>query len=211
MRFRKTKLGASSVVLLMLLLMPLVAVRAPKGLVISVTDATPTDVAIIFGAGLKRDGTPSDVLMDRLRVAAELYRLGKVKRILVSGDNRFENYSEPDAMKTALTDELDVPSNVIYTDYAGRRTYDTCIRAHALWGVDRAILVSQDFHLPRAIWTCRHLGIYSVGVSASLQPYILGSWYRARERLARYKAFVDVYLWRPNYIDGAFIEEIDAK
>ena len=113
-------------------------------------------------------------------------------------------------MKTALIDVLNVPSDVVRVDYAGRRTYDTCIRAHELWGVDRAILVSQDFHLPRAIWTCRRLGIESVGVSASLQPYILGSWYRTRERLARYKAFIDVYLWRPDYIGGAFIEDLDT-
>ena len=207
---KKRKLAVSLLLLFVVLLMPFIIVRVPQESIVSLSEATPTDVAIIFGAGLKRDGTPSDALMDRLRVAAELYRLGKVKRILVSGDNRFEEYSEPGAMKTALIDVLNVPSDIIRVDYAGRRTYDTCMRAHKLWGIDSAILVSQDFHLPRAIWTCRRLGIESAGVSASLQPYIFDSWYGMREWIARYKAFIDVFLWRPEYVDGPFIENLDA-
>ncbi len=205
------KLMASILIFLTaLLLLPMLIVRAPRGTIVTVADAAPAKVAIVFGAGLKRDSTPSDALMDRLRVAAELYQQKKVQTILVSGDNRFAEYSEPDAMKMTLINTLKVPADVVRTDYAGRRTYDTCIRAHDLWGVDRAILVSQDFHLPRAIWTCRRLGIDAQGVSASLQPYIMGQWYRQRETAARYKAFTDIYLWRPHYVSGATMEDVDS-
>ena len=197
-------------VLGLLLLLSAFAVRVPKGAIVIAADAKPQPVAIVFGAGLKRDGTPSDALMDRLMVAAELYQQKKVQRILVSGDNRFEGYSEPEAMKMALVDGLDVPSDVVHADYAGRRTYDTCIRAHDLWGIDHAILVSQDFHLPRALWTCRRLGVESQGVSASLRPYIMSGWYKQREWLARYKAFIDIYLLPPNYVGGAILEDLDS-
>lgn len=167
-------------------------------------------VVIVFGAGLKRDGTPSDALDDRLRVAAELYRQDKAIHILVSGDNRFERYNEPQAMHDALVGEYGVPTDTIAIDFAGRRTYDTCIRAKTLWDVDQAILVSQTFHLPRAIWTCQQLGIDSVGVSASLQTYVREEYYSFREVLALYKAFVDLHLWTPSYVKGNFERDWDS-
>jgi vancomycin permeability regulator SanA len=167
------------------------------------------DVAIVFGAGLTAAQAPSGVLDDRLKVAADLYRAGKVKHLLVSGDNQFVGYSEPDVMKETLVSKYGVPAEAVHADYAGRRTYDTCIRAHGLWGIDRAILVSQGFHLPRAIWTCRQLGIESVGVSASLHQYVKAAQFAAREALADYKAFIDLYVWNPSYVGGAFLEKLD--
>ena len=110
--------------------------------------------AIVFGAGLWRDGSPSPVLQDRVATAADLYFSGKVKKILMSGDNRFIYYNEPGAMKKfALS--LGVPEEDIVLDYAGRRTYDTCYRARAIFGLKEAILVTQSFHLPRALILCR--------------------------------------------------------
>ncbi|MFA5945392.1 MAG: ElyC/SanA/YdcF family protein [Patescibacteria group bacterium] len=169
----------------------------------------PQNVAIVFGAGIKRDNTPSDALEDRLIVAARLYHAGQVKTILVSGDNRFKNYSEPDVMRDALVERMGVDAKDIQADYAGRRTYDTCIRAKKLWGVDHAILISQDFHLPRAIWTCDKLGIESSGASASLRPYMFAVDYRAREILADLNAFINVYIWHPGYVGGEFVTDID--
>lgn len=174
-----------------------------------VADVRAVDVAIIFGAGLKRDSTPSDALQDRLIVAARLYDAGKVKKILVSGDNRFVNYSEPDVMHDVLVNEFKIPAEDIAVDYAGRRTYDTCVRAKKLWGVDHAVLVTQDFHLPRAIWTCKKLGIESEGASASLRPYMAAVSYRSREMLADLNAFIDVYLWHPSYVGGEFVTDLD--
>ncbi len=194
---------------LVIVMLPLHMVRLGSRAITTIKNVD-SSVVVVFGAGLKRDGTPSDALDDRLRVAAELYRQNKATHILVSGDNRFAQYNEPQAMHDALVGEYDVPTEKIAIDFAGRRTYDTCIRAKTLWDVDRAILVSQTFHLPRAIWTCQQLGIDSVGVSASLQAYVREEYYSFREVLAMYKAFVDVYLWTPSYAEGDFERDLDS-
>ena len=90
----------------------------------SIENVSTERVAIVFGAGLRRDGTPTAVLRDRVETAAQLYFDGKVEKLLMSGDNRFENYNEPESMRQhALS--LGVPDGAIVLDYAGRRTYDT--------------------------------------------------------------------------------------
>ena len=160
------------------------------------------EVAIVFGAGIKDDGTPSDALKDRLITAADLYNAGVVDKILVSGDNRFENYNEPDAMYEYLVNTEDVSEDDIAVDYAGRRTFDTCVRASEIWGIDDAILISQGYHLPRAIFTCDALGVESVGYSATRQDYVFSDYYKFREVLAIYKAVIDVYIWEPDYVGG---------
>jgi SanA protein len=155
-------------------------------------------VAIVFGAGLRRDGTPTAILRDRVETAANLYSNGKVEKILMSGDNRFENYNEPEAMRQyALS--LGVPSQAIALDYAGRRTYDTCYRAKAIFGVKSALLVSQKFHLPRAVFLCNSLGLEAEGVEANQRRYrriSLLIW-NFREQLATVGAFLDVYISNP--------------
>lgn len=166
-------------------------------------------VAIIFGAGLTINNAPSDALMDRLTVAASLYDRDLIDRILVSGDNRTQEHNEPDVMKQTLIDTFAIPEDVIFVDYAGRRTYDTCRRAHELWGIDQAILVTQGYHLHRAIWTCEVLGIESDGISATLQPYIKEIPFKIREVGAIYKAFVDLYLIEPEFIGGEFVQDLD--
>jgi SanA protein len=137
-----------------------------------VTPATagPARVAIVFGAGLSRDGSPSPVLRDRVIAAAGLYFAGKVRKLLLSGDNRFIDYNEPGAMH-AFALKLGVPDQDIVLDYAGRRTYDTCYRAKAIFGVDQAILVTQAYHLPRALLLCNALGVQSTGLPADLHTY----------------------------------------
>jgi vancomycin permeability regulator SanA len=211
--WRKPALIMALIVMLVyLVLPPFIAARHGRGVYTDVKAVPAANVAIVFGAGLKNQNTaPSDVLDDRLNVAAALYRAGKVKRLLVSGDNRVASYSEPDVMKQTLITKYGVPPEAIHADYAGRRTYDTCIRARNLWGVQHAILVSQAFHLPRALWTCRALGIESVGVSASLHQYETGVLFEAREALAWYNAFIDLYLWHPSHVRGAFVEDLEKK
>ena len=199
-------LAVAAAVLLMIPIRTFVAAR--DAMTNAAEDAPEAPVAIVFGAGLRRDGTPSDVLRDRLSVAVELYKLGKVKRILVSGDNRFEEYNEPQAMHDALVEDFGVHPGAVAVDYAGRRTYDTCARARSIWGVEDAILVSQSFHLPRAIWTCERLGIRSFGVSASLQPYVKETSFALREIPAILRAWWDVYVWPPKYVEGEFEEDL---
>jgi SanA protein len=155
-------------------------------------------VAIVFGAGLRRDGTPTAILRDRVETAVDLYSSGKVEKILMSGDNRFDDYNEPEAMRQyALA--LGIPAQVIALDYAGRRTYDTCYRAKAIFGVESALLVSQKFHLPRAVFLCNTLGLDSDGVEANQRRYRRVSLliWNLREQLATVGAFLDVYVSNP--------------
>jgi vancomycin permeability regulator SanA len=155
-------------------------------------------LAIVFGAGLRRDGTPTPILRDRVQTAADLYFSGKVQKILMSGDNRFEYYNEPGAMRQyALS--LGVPDSAIALDFAGRRTYDTCYRASAIFGVRDALLVTQKFHMPRALFLCNALGIKAYGVEANNNRYrklSLMIW-NFREQIATVGAFIDVYLSKP--------------
>ncbi len=158
-------------------------------------------VALVFGAGLNGSGRPSDVLSDRLITAADLYFAGRVDKILVSGDNSREEYDEPTAMRDFLV-TWGVPEEDIALDFAGRRTYDTCYRAKNIWNVESALLVTQDFHLPRALFLCNQFGIESAGVSASRQPYVRESYFAKREKLAVYKAILDVYVLHPKPLGG---------
>lgn len=160
-------------------------------------------VAIIFGAGLRRDGTPTAMLRDRVLTGADLYFSGKVEKLLMSGDNRFVNYNEPESMRQfALS--VGVPDEAIVLDYAGRRTYDTCYRARAIFGVESAVLVTQEFHLPRALFLCNMLGMDTIGVAAS-NCYWNGSpfvW-DLREQFATIAAFLDLYVSSPTPVLGS--------
>jgi SanA protein len=155
-------------------------------------------VAIVFGAGLRRDGSPSPVLRDRVATAAALYFSGKVEKLLMSGDNRFIYYNEPGAMQ-AYALELGVPEEDIVLDYAGRRTYDTCYRAKAIFELDEAILVTQQFHLPRALYTCNKLGLPSVGVPADRLDYFSRArlFWNLREIPATAVALWEIYFTKP--------------
>jgi SanA protein len=155
-------------------------------------------VAIVFGAGLWRNGTATPVLHDRIQMAANLYFDGKVEKLLMSGDNRFVDYNEPAVMREAAL-SLGVPEEAIVLDYAGRRTYDTCYRAKAIFGINEAILVTQAFHLPRAIYECNRLGVDSVGVEADLRVYRKSSvlYWNTRELFATVAALWDVNISHP--------------
>lgn len=122
-------------------------------------------VAIIFGAQVYPDGRLSDMLADRVATGAALYRAGKADVLLMTGDNHVASYNEPEAMRRYAL-KLGVPDDAIVPDYAGFRTYDSCYRARDIFRVDSAILVTQRFHLDRALLTCRRLGVEAVGVAA---------------------------------------------
>lgn len=161
-------------------------------------DVPAKQVAIVFGAEVKKDGTPSVVLRDRVETAVALYKSGKVEKLLMSGDNRFVDYNEPESMRQyALA--LGVPDADIVLDYAGRRTYDTCYRAKEIFGVNSAVLVTQGFHLPRALFLCNAFGIHAIGVEAENYYYLkrLRLYWNLRELLATAQSVLDVYLFRP--------------
>lgn len=154
-------------------------------------------VAVVFGAGLY-NGAAGPVLRDRIETAVKLYQMGKVDKLLMSGDNRFVNYNEPEAMRQYAL-ELGIPGKDIVLDYAGRRTYDTCYRANAIFDVKSAILVTQAFHLPRALFLCNSSGVASIGVEANNTYFLKRSriYWNIRELFATFQSILDVYLLKP--------------
>ncbi len=167
--------------------------------IIAVNDATVEyPVAIVFGAGLRWDGSPSPVLRDRVQAAVELYNNGKVEKLLLSGDNRFDDYNEPGAMQEYALEQGVSPEDLVL-DYAGRRTYDTCYRANEIFKVEIAYLVTQNFHLPRALFLCNNFGIEALGINADLREYSNYSlrYWNFREMFATTSALWDVWIKKP--------------
>ncbi|MEE9187952.1 MAG: ElyC/SanA/YdcF family protein [Anaerolineales bacterium] len=183
---------------------PRILTRAYAGSRLYELDNTPTGrVAIVFGAGLYRDGSPTPVLRDRVATAAALYHSGVVEKLLLSGDNSTPSHNEPGAMRDYAIG-LGIPDEDIILDYAGRRTYDTCYRAREIFDLDSAILVTQAFHLPRALYTCNLLGVSAIGVPADLRQYRRSSqtFWNLRESVATVVALWEIHLSQPEPILG---------
>ncbi len=166
-----------------------------------IAQAPAQPIAIVFGAGVWASGQLSAVLADRVDTAIDLYRAGKVRKLLMTGDNRFAWYNEPGAMADYARTR-GVPAEDIIYDYAGRRTYDSCYRARHIFGIEQAILVTQDFHLPRAVYTCRRIGIESVGVIADRQRYSAIGRFTLREAPALLVAWLDTNITHPEPVMG---------
>lgn len=192
-----------TLVLITLVLPRLVTFLHARGRTYNIQDAPSKPVAIVFGAGLWYDGSPTPILRDRIASAAALYHAGKVTKILMSGDNSTVDYNEPGAMKDFAI-QLGVPEDDIVLDYAGRRTYDTCYRAGDIFGLQEVILVTQGFHLPRTIYTCNALGISAVGVDADIRTYRRRSllYWNLRELPATAIALWQVHVSHPEPVLG---------
>lgn len=200
---RRLILYALVLVLLLFGLPRLITELFSKPRTFSVASVPHARVAIVFGAGLRRDGSPTLVLRDRVETASQLYFSGKVEKLLMSGDNTTLDYNEPQAMHDFAV-ELGVPPEDIVLDYAGRRTYDTCYRAQHIFGLDSAILVTQGFHIPRAVFLCNSLGLEAYGVPADQNYYLKRSrliWF-GRETIATTAAMLDLWLLRPQPVLG---------
>jgi vancomycin permeability regulator SanA len=182
--------------LCVLALLPSAWLRVATGdRLVTTADAPRTDVAVVFGAGLW-NGEPSPYLAHRLDAAAELYRSGRIRAVLVTGDNSRADYDEPDAMRAYLT-RSGVPDARIVSDYAGFDTWDSCVRARKIFGVEEAVLISQGFHVRRAVALCEAAGVTSYGVGVDERHD--ATWYYggAREIAAAGKAALDAVL-RPD-------------
>ncbi len=171
------------------------ALRASGRIYTQASEVPARRIAIIFGAGV-RNGYPSAMLYDRVAASVDLYRAGKVQKLLMSGDNRFENYNEPAAMRRAAL-QLGIPDEDIVLDHAGRSTYDTCYRAGAIFGVKQAVLVTQDFHLDRAVTLCDGMGLDAVGFAADRRTYRSLWWNNFREVFATFNAMIELWITRP--------------
>ncbi|MCB5906858.1 SanA/YdcF family protein [Streptomyces pinistramenti] len=201
MRLPRTRRGwrrtyQAVVVLTVLALAPATWLNTAAGpRVRTVAGAPHAPVAVVFGAGLW-DGEPSPYLADRLDAAAELYRRGTVRAILVTGDNSRDDYDEPGAMRGYL-EHHGVPARRIVGDHAGFDTWDSCSRAHRIFGVDRAVLVSQGFHIRRALALCDAAGIDAYGVGVATPRDVTWAYGGVREIFAAGKAAADAAL-RPD-------------
>lgn len=147
------------------------------------------DCILVLGAGLKDDGTPSPMLFDRIAVADYLYKSNVCDKIIMSGDHT-GNYNEVAAMKQQAMDN-GVEGKNIFLDHQGYSTYESIWRAKEVFGAKRILIVSQEYHLYRALYIADQLGIDAIGVSADLREYSGSVRYEAREVLARFK---DLYL-----------------
>jgi SanA protein len=168
---------------------------AAAGRIFRHTAALPTnDVALVLGtARLTAGGRPNLHFTQRVRAAAQLYHSGKVRHLLVSGDNHIASYDEPTDLRDALV-ALGVPDAAITRDYAGFRTLDSVVRANTVFGLRRFTIVTEEFHCPRAVWIARQRGLDAVAFAA---PDLGPRWslrVKAREVAARAWCAVDLYL-----------------
>ncbi|SDL03382.1 protein SanA, affects membrane permeability for vancomycin [Nonomuraea jiangxiensis] len=156
-----------------------------------------TQAALVLGAGLYDGRHPSPMLAARLDLAAELYRAGKVRALLLSGDNSRKDYDEPTAMRDYLRGK-GVPDAVMVLDYAGFDTWDSCVRARRVFGAERVTVVTQEFHLPRAVTLCRTAGLeaFGVGEDSAVRFAAATYVYAAREFAANAKALADALILR---------------
>ncbi len=191
---RRRVLVLTGVLLSALVFGPPVAVRAATadGRFDNGGDVPPAPVALVLGAGLTPSGELSPFLAERVATAVDLYRDGRVQALLMSGDHSRVDHDEVAAM-AAAAEAAGVPASAIVADHAGFDTYSSCYRARSVWGLDRVIVVSQAFHLPRAVWLCRRLGVDADGVAASDAGHSSTAFYGVlREVLAVDKAVLDV-------------------
>jgi SanA protein len=159
--------------------------------------------ALVLGAGLLLDGRPSDILHDRVVAAVRLYKAGKVKKLIMSGDNREVSHNEPESMRV-LAMQLGVPDEDIQPDYAGRRTYDSCWRVKKIFSQDDIVIVTQSFHLTRSLYLCDKLDVRAVGFMSDTPRYGKLAWnyWRLRDIYALGYSLKDLYVEEPPVVGG---------
>lgn len=161
------------------------------------------DCIVVLGCLVRSDGTPSDMLADRLRRGIALYEDGAAPKLLMSGDHGRTSYDEVNAMKQVAM-EAGVPSSDIFMDHAGFSTYETIYRAKEIFGADKIIIVTQEYHLYRALYIAQQLGVEAYGVNADYRSYSGQTNRDVREVLARCKDFVTAQLRpKPTYLGEA--------
>lgn len=161
------------------------------------------DCILVLGCGIHDDGSPSDMLHDRLRRSVELYELGTAPKLLMSGDHGREGYDEVDAMKTFAVEAGIAPENV-FMDHAGFSTYESMYRAKEIFQAKKIVIVTQEYHLYRAIYIAEALGMEAYGVSSNYRNYRNQDAMDTREVLARVKdVFSCIFKPEPTYLGEA--------
>lgn len=147
------------------------------------------ECVVVLGAGLKDDGTPSHMLEDRIKVGVEVFNRTGAKYILMSGDHSDQYYDEPGAMKK-YAEGLGADPSRILIDNNGFSTYDSITRVKSEFGFDNIVIVTQEYHVYRAVYIAEHSDIDAIGVSANLRSYKKQVYFSLREIVARLKDFV---------------------
>ncbi|MEA4972423.1 hypothetical protein SDC9_160443 [bioreactor metagenome] len=196
-------------------------IQSTKAQIVSaeeITDSDNIDCALVLGAGVRGD-EPSDMLADRLDTAIALYNRGTVHKLLMSGDHGQTDYDEVHVMRSYAM-EKGVPSEDIFMDHAGFSTYESVYRARDVFAADKIIIVTQQYHLYRALYIANKLGVTAYGVSADLREYIGQPIRELREILARDKDVVSCIIKpEPKYLgdvipvsgDGNVTEDKDIN
>ncbi len=178
-------------------------VSAGKDKIVSAEEAAEVidaDCILILGAGVRADGSPSDMLRDRLAVGVAVYEAGGADKILISGDHSRKDYDEVGAMEKYCL-EAGIPEDAIYPDYAGFSTYESLYRARDIFCAEKIVIVTQEYHLYRALYVAEKLGLEAVGVAADLNTYAGQSYRDLREILARNKDLVyTIFMPKPTYL-----------
>ncbi|HEV2728329.1 MAG TPA: ElyC/SanA/YdcF family protein [Solirubrobacterales bacterium] len=196
-RLTKLALGAAAAVALLVLLANVYVLTSGGDSTSEVAEVPRAEVAIVPGALVEPDGDMSTMLAARVEQASRLWHAGKVEKVLVSGDHGAWKYDEPDTMRKALVRDGVAPEDV-FEDHAGFDTWATMVRAREIFGVRDAVVVTQGFHMPRALYLADKAGIEATGLTADLQDWgAQGRRSTVREVLSRVKAVADVTLDTP--------------
>lgn len=155
------------------------------------------DAIIVLGAGVDDNGVASDILVDRLETALEVYKNSGSSKFLLSGDHGKIGYNEVGAMKDYIMDHENIKEENIFLDHAGFSTYETMYRAKEIFKVKKAIIVTNEYHLPRALYIADKMGIEAYGVNADKRNYIYIDNYKKRENLAKIKDFMYTNIIKP--------------
>ena len=208
----KPLLVLATSILILLIIANVVVFYQSKNYIYSEVSEVPTCyTAIVLGAKVNANGVPSDYLQDRLDLAVELYRDNKITRFLLSGDHGQTSYDEVNNMKAYLLDQ-GINSADIFLDHAGFDTYNTMVRASKIFQVKDAIIVTQEFHLPRAVFIARSKGIEAYGIKADKREYRAMKTLKIREALAKVKAFAEVVINKnPRYLGNQIPITGDSK
>ena len=175
-----------------------------KSRMISLEEASDfeADCIVVLGAGIRDDGSPTWMLEDRIKIGDKLYQNHAADKIIMSGDHGRENHDEVNTMKKYAINE-GIPSEDIFMDHAGFETYDSLYRARDIFGAKKVIIVTQEYHLYRALYIADRLGLEARGVTADLRFYSKKMVYwKFREYLARVKSFIKEYCTAGAEISG---------
>jgi SanA protein len=164
--------------------------------IVSPQDAPKADAILVLGALVKADGIPSDMLHDRLQVALNLYNQQVLDKLLLSGDHGTKQYDEVNAMR-AFMEQNQVKTENVFMDHAGFSTYESMYRARDVFKVKKVLIVTQEYHLKRAVYVARKMGLDAYGVASDLNNYGGIERFKAREVAARNKDFLYTNFLRP--------------